>query len=42
MHKSILGMSMDPIDVEVVIGLYVAAKGVKRTPFIKRLGNAIF
>ena len=35
-------MSMDPIDVKVVIGLYVAAKGVKRNPFIKRLENAIF
>ena len=37
-----LEMSMDPIDVEAVIGLYVAAKGVKRNPFIKRLENAIF
>ena len=35
-------MSMDPIDVEVVNGLCVAAKAVKRNPFIKRLENAIF
>ena len=35
-------MSMVPIDVKVVIGLYVVAKGVKRNRFIKRLENAIF